>query len=399
MVNIFNSRVHIYEMKLQSPTNEVDLSHVFRTINIFEDVFEHFISCQLAVVDTNDLMQNFPLYAGIRLHFVYSLEESSDIRSMQFILYKIEEDASIVKERRRNRGYGLYFVSPEYMLNISSILNRKFAGCPKKIITDISDEVLNVRKFESEVEPQRNIELWANFWTPTKVIGVCNQLLTNQTQIPLYYQTIEGQRHVDLNKKLQEEPKFNLELMNNFGDFRKEEKMKFFKFVDYVDYIESVDFDINGQTVISPNKNTYGFKKFSHDNISKFITNLGKKSILPKEFNNKSSHSVDFLEYPFGNIRNSLLYTLKRNNIVVQLFPDITKKLLDTVNVFFPNIDNNTQLHKLFDGTWIITKIRHIISNDLSYVQNVQLAKNAYLWHRELEDVKGKVNSSKSVKK
>ena len=125
----------------------------------------------------------------------------------------------------------------------------------------------------------------------------------------------------------------------------------------------------------------YGIVKTAatyEDNAANFLTN-GRNLLFPSElFTSNNMVKAHYHNHDVTQVRSALMATLLHNNkLMVRTLGTLDRKVGDILNVEYPNQDNIAEPNTSLDGSWIITAIKHTITNSFEYNQNMMLAKNA----------------------
>lgn len=181
--------------------NKLNVINQVIKIQVFEDLFSPFISGNLIIKESLDILNELPITGQewLDLHIrTPSLEEDVDIKG-RFFVYKIS-DREYVAER--NVVYKLHFISEHALKDASTIISKGFKGR----ISDIAKEVLKDWVGEDNIgdieQTKNNTRYVSNFWTPTKNLNfLCNNA-TNSEDSPSYlsYQNRQGFNFNSLNK-------------------------------------------------------------------------------------------------------------------------------------------------------------------------------------------------------
>lgn len=151
----------------------LDIKNYVISISIAEDIFSPFITCEVNVVDFNQIAFNFPLVGEefLVVNFWVDQEKPS---SFTFNLYK--NGGGGVSENNKFEVYTLYGITPEKLIDGTIRVSQSFRGSYSEIAQRIFEE--NFSKFGKEltVEPSKGSHLYVSpNITPLTVIDLCRK--------------------------------------------------------------------------------------------------------------------------------------------------------------------------------------------------------------------------------
>jgi hypothetical protein len=152
--------------------------------------------------------------------------------------------------------------------------------------------------------------------------------------------------------------------MNNFFDILTSMKMGMFGQRD-------LDFDVETYT--------YTNTEISLDEMLESITTLGNN--LPydaKLFNADNFHPDVLYDKDISPIRTTSMKMLNNYNMVMKMKGNFIRKPGDVLNLKYTVIDNESVLHKSFNGKWLIVAVNNLIDKTGLFEQNLMMVKNAF---------------------
>lgn len=191
----FAGDVRIKECTLTSIAsgNSLNIVNQVIAVQIFEDLFSPFMSGNLILKESIDILNGLPITGQewLELHIkTPSFEDEKDIKG-RFFVYKVT-DREYVAER--NVVYKLHFISEHALVDAATIISKGYKGK----ISDIATQVLtdwvgdtNIGEIETTKNNNRYV---SNFWTPSKNLNfLCNNAINiNDSPTYLSYQNREG---------------------------------------------------------------------------------------------------------------------------------------------------------------------------------------------------------------
>jgi hypothetical protein len=183
--------------------NTLDISLIFTEVEIYEDVYSASLSGSITIVDTRDLIHEFPIIGEETLQMTFKtpgLPNAAEV-SQTFVIYKL---TNFIVSSPHKQLYTLHFVTPETMTDLSRRISKAFQGSPDSIIKRIlgADGLSTKKKFE--IEPSsNNIKFVSPFWTPFKCI---NYLVSRAQTVDtfkssnfLFFETNKGYKFKSVN--------------------------------------------------------------------------------------------------------------------------------------------------------------------------------------------------------
>ena len=128
------------------------------------------------------------------------------------------------------------------------------------------------------------------------------------------------------------------------------------------------------------------------DNAGQFVT-AGRNLLFDEALFSENNRVMDYHHnHSVAQVRSALMSTILHNNkIVVRAIGTLERRAGDIINMVHPNQDNLQEPNTSFDGTWLILSIKHIITNNQEYTQNIMLAKNARKTEERMPEASGSV--------
>ena len=373
MQTIFNS-VNILDIKLYNIFGEsIDLLRIYLHFNIFESIFESFLSGKIIITDTQDLIANFPIVGNEILKI--SIQQDKKIIDLTFRVYKIDIDQNTTKGIQKFKTFVLYFCSDEKLK--SNKISKKFSGKAETIIKNIliSDKELLFQKSDGD------ISFFSNFWSIHKIINFILKISKSSKYFDyVFYETLENLMFYPISYLQNEDPQETIVYDLGNDNYIKNDNIKSFKFERYFNILENQVYGMFGKTLYNCHETEYSFKKTnkSLSGVYEKITALGKN--IPFDinlFSEESNVDVNYYNPDISIIRNICLSVLRQYNIVAKLNGNLDRKVGQVIKIDFPGTNNDEIYQKSFDGNWFVMGIQHIITNDGDFEQNVLMSKNA----------------------
>lgn len=174
-------------------------------VELFEDLFSPFLSGNIIIKDSLDLINLIPLVGEelvkIKIN-TPSFEGNGKVIDNEFYIYKMTD---IEQTGDKNKVYRLHFISPEAIVDVNKRISKSFSGK----VTDIVKEIINNQTYGFETKKFLNIEdsvnstkYVSNFWSP--VVNI-NYLLGNAVSIEgdpnyIFFENRTGFNFISLTK-------------------------------------------------------------------------------------------------------------------------------------------------------------------------------------------------------
>lgn len=368
----------------------ISLIDVFLGLNLFESVFEKFMSGKLFISDTSDMYKNTPLVGNEQVNITL-LERSTNIEKVySFRLYKINRDFDVTRSSSKFKILECYFYSPEKQIDNLHRISRKFFDFPDAIVETILRQYYGTEKEIYIDYADDLIEYYSNYHRGSSAIEFCckNAVSDLGESDFLFYESMDGFHFVPISFLLELEPVSNLVyLPKREVDFRID-NMQMFKQDSYFDLNTNAAIGLFGKTLYKlADRDRYGYVKTAatYDENAKYFVTGGRNLLFDENLFSDTNMVMDYHHnHDVAQIRSGMLSTILNNNkILVRTHGTLDRKSGDIMNVTYPNQDNIQEPNTGFDGRWIILSIKHIITNNEEYTQNIELAKNA----RTINDV------------
>lgn len=172
---------------------DLDIQSIVQRIDIYEDLFSPFITVDLSIVDTNNIIGKLPIIGEEIV--VLDIEDGTGhgMKMKPMFVYKVKDRVEISE---RGISYVLSLISAEAVVDINLAISKSYCGQP----SDIVRELVKGETFDSKQtiasEPTKNkVQFIANYWNPLKIIKfLCDRSISEVTDSPSYifYESIDG---------------------------------------------------------------------------------------------------------------------------------------------------------------------------------------------------------------
>ena len=379
-----------------SGENEINLSHTFIMMNVYEDLFSHYRTARILIEDTNDLQVNFPIIGGEKLEVNFSSKNDEAPVSQEYIVYKLEKDVNVTSTAANSKILILYLTSKEQLLDETCSISRKISGDVPTVLEDMVLKYLKSSKKMDIHKSTNGLNFISNFWTPSQVINYISKVTNfNNLSDFLFFENKEGFNFKSMSGLMKEEPSHSLEFRDDVSSKYNVNVISQFTFNKYFNIIELARKGSLGNTVFQWHDDKYGFNKTKQDfeTISVIGTSLGKAARFDNKFANNSKHILTYKNSKVVSIRDQILKALGSYHLLIKLPGDSTKTIGQIYNIDYRiKVKNALELNPLLTGKWFATNINHEFDRNGTYIQNIKVVKNAFFNFDNTTQVKGAKN-------
>lgn len=188
----------ISELKLfTSSGNVVNLSQIYSSIIIYEDIFNSSMTGSILLVDTNNIIMNMPItgqdFISLKIETPGLEEHALDYTETTFTITKIDRKESL----KNSDVIQLHFCSPEILRNNRVRVSKSYTSTIDKIVYDILNNAkyINTNK-ELFIEPTKGIRkiVTPNSHPFTIIKNLMRESLSKEYESPhyLFYENAAG---------------------------------------------------------------------------------------------------------------------------------------------------------------------------------------------------------------
>lgn len=395
---------------IQNVTNQII------ALEIFEDIFNPFITGNVVVKDSLDLANLFPFTGEEFINISVrtpSYDEPDKVINSQFYIYKMS-DRELLGDR--SVVYVLHFMSPEGITDLNKKLSKNFNGkisdIAKTLIVDKINGLESKKKYF--IEPtSNNVAYISNYWSPVKNLNYIAAVATNSSTAVdyLFYENRTGLNFNSLEYLYKQPIKQTFvydaysrdftpdgkAVRNVEEDYKRVQEISIPEAFDYMDKTRSgmfgsrmVSYDLTTKKYVNKAFDLLsGFKDTSHLNAYPLASkkNISRSNSLlftyPKYYNNFNNYK-DVTNAHTIQKRMSSIKAAEGNKVQIKVAgrTDYTvgMKVSLTLNKINPiaKTDSNTDVtDTLFSGNYIIAAINHYI-NRQKHECMIELIKDSY---------------------
>lgn len=384
-------------------------------LNLYEDIFDNFLSGKLVIRDCQALSQFFPFvgHEYLRLDIATpTLDPSFGELKRDFFIYACSDK---IVDSETSSFYVLSFISKEAIVDMNVRLSRTFRGTSDVMLSELLGEKgLNVDTTEKVfwlAQSSNAFTFCSNWWNPTKCINYIAEHSLNAVDQPdfLFFETKQG---------------FLFESLDNLIDAKKGAITQTFNFDRYArrmngkdsaeldvnrqfqtvaeieiktgfDYIDRLRNGYYGGSTISFNPLTQQYTHRSNDvefestkHLNDFapfpsntpMTYYGFVRYAPTVYNN-FENTLDNSDMAFGLNRQVILERLHTNRVLIKVHGRLDYSIGQMVQLNVPSSNQRDDAvdatDTLASGKYLIGSIRHSIVQG-NHECTLELLKDSY---------------------
>ena len=391
----------------------VDVSRMFVSINIYEDIMSAFVTGSIILSDSIALNALLPFIGeeSMEIDFETPAHTGDEFRYVKkFHIYKIE---SVENLKLKNAIIELKFMSLDAFVDMNTKISQTFRGSASDIVKKLltSNEYLNTKNNIIVEDTTTNCAYTSNFWTPSQNIFYIAGEAYNIRKNPnfIFYENRDGFTFVSFDALYEQQP---------IIEFIRDEKMResstdgksvpdptnvYKRVLDmstkgFYDYIERLDIGMYGSSQyvydvetrklrflqrnanLDFKANTLNAESAIQTNTlflprAKMMTDIVHRSLYPNSAPNPSDKKMR---------RSALLKRAESFKTNIRVFGRACYKVGDVVDLkVYSNeqVTGRTNIDKMYDpmftGKYLISALSHEISSDAHYC-NLELIRDSY---------------------
>ena len=397
----------------------VDLTPQILAIEVYENMFDTFITGSLIIRDNQDISNVFPLVGNefVDLEFQTPGFEGASVFKGRYYIYNCSDRQMT---SNRDASFIMKFISGEGLINHVQRVSRTFRGTPSDIVKQIvtSQYGLNSTKNLFAEPTTNNVTFISNWWHPARCINYAceHSLNSNGSSSYLFFETRAGfifsslhdligtpddipyQRFVANDKALTPAGNINSTVTNNLlEDYQSILNIKYHTGFDFFERSatgyygsEVIAYDAATQQYIH-SRNGRNFENDNHLNkyspiavVSPGCTSTNIEYIPYQSLNfDGSNNGVNDTDVPYRAAREQVLSQLKTTVLDIQVWGRTDYSVGLVVEVKLPKQQQITETDTNTDdtsttGRYLITAIKHLVT-PIQHVCNIQLMKDSYI--------------------
>lgn len=372
--------------------NELDLSNIFVSVDLYESLFDKTMSGSISIVDSHNLSDVLPMYGGEL--FEISFETNGTDRPVVYTgaIYKVSEKHRISEH---TSGYTLYFTSVETINSTLQATNVAMEDQVSNIVNRIFKKRLNSEKELFSIESNGVHKFVFGNHHPFESIDVLTKYAysTSSEHAYLFYEDNSKFNFVPVEYLYKQDPVRSLTYKG--AGIHKEVEQKVVESFDGIQdiiileensYLDRIMDGVHGMTAYRYDMFSKEYKKVEYDKESFFSRDKSLSDLAHKKELEGNYQAVTTMKYNIGMnipLKNTVNSRMKRiemetNRVQVSIFGDSTIQCGQVANVKLPNWNvDQSNLKNSVDGDYLMGQIHHQLTST-KYMQTIMLYKDGY---------------------
>lgn len=165
--------------------NQLNITNQVIGIQIYEDIFSSFISGNVIIQESIDILNNLPITGQELLNIKIKTPELDDKEAItgQFFVYKMTDR---IFTAEKNVMYKLHFITYDAMKDARTRLSRTYEGRVSEIVRTILEDTYGKERIAQIEDTKNNTKFISNYWTPYKCINYASNNAISMTDSPTY---------------------------------------------------------------------------------------------------------------------------------------------------------------------------------------------------------------------
>lgn len=408
----FVGEVDVKKACIVTPTSKViDIRSLILETSVYEDLFSNTMSGYVILQDSLDLINTIPLIGQELLEIEFTTPTLTDSISKSFYIYKLQNH----KSDKRKQTYMLNFCSKELIYSTNSKVSKAFSGNIGETVTEIFRDKSYIASTEVlYVDPTKNsYSFIAPYWSPFETINWISNKSVNLRGVPnyLFFETNKSFEFTSIDtlvqaKSVREYVYADVSATTTFGaDSDKESRYSTVESIDTdvtFDYLRNLKFGLYASKLSTFDMTTKNITTNSYDYIDNFgdARHLEKYPRQSDALLRQRLASLYFIEknnYQTGVFqpqgykefflqRNALLQQLSAYKLNIKVPGRTDIKVGQIVKFTIPemrqllmkDLTDNTGISDYFTGRYLITAIRHIITNG-NHMMTMEIVSDSFV--------------------
>jgi hypothetical protein len=189
----------------------IDLSNMFRYIEVYEDIFSPYITAKLYIEDASNFPERFPIVGQEKIELSFK----SDINSLPLVelvfrVYKL--DGQQISETGKTQTYVLHLMSEAGYFNFSEYCGYALNGSVTEMVKTILHKHFPSSVWKDKVEVEDSSDNYSfvlpRSFTPLKAISWLTSKAYSKTGVDyspyLFYETLDGHKFKSISKIIED---------------------------------------------------------------------------------------------------------------------------------------------------------------------------------------------------
>lgn len=271
----------------------IDLKRILSEFNVYEDIFNNTMSCELVLLDSIGLLERLPIIGDEKIVLQFKTTNEDENTELIFDVYKVSS-RSIVEERAH--AFVIHAVSSEGIVDPISKVDRAYVNQPiSATVQQIYNQYLKpVGGKELEVESTDGPQSFVFYHNPFDALNLlaseaASTKYKNKSSF-IFYENQDGFKFKTISSLLEQEPKENYYLgeinldaiRDSQGEIKPYQTIIGINFEKTFDTLQALQMGmfLNAVDTIDPILKKFTSSDFNYKNDFQKLTHLGSKKII-----------------------------------------------------------------------------------------------------------------------
>lgn len=192
-IRIYHPTIKTIDVAIKSD-EYTDLQSVYVNLSVFESILSPFVTAELTIKDSNNLIADLPILGGEIVRIQYNVPGGDDTTKVNLSMRVTAVKNVLISERKQL--FTLQLISYEGFKNLNSTVSKSFNGDGSNIVKQIFTNYLYEQKTGKvlNVDPSKgSLKFVCPRWTPFKAINFVQHktLGTNTHANFFFYETLK----------------------------------------------------------------------------------------------------------------------------------------------------------------------------------------------------------------
>jgi hypothetical protein len=206
-------RTHTIEINsLYIEQANFDLKPYFINCSIFEDIFTHFMTATLTILDPIALTEQIPITGWQKVVITFKSNKDGEFEyfSKEFRIYKLAKKENDTSSGMKNRAYTIHLISEPAKKDMEIRVSRSFKDKKESdVVQNVCQNILGITNLNIEATKYTRTFVCPN-WSPTEVIDyMCKTAVrpgAYEAANYVFYEDIDQFNFVSMDSLVEQEP-------------------------------------------------------------------------------------------------------------------------------------------------------------------------------------------------
>lgn len=170
-IRIYHSSVKNINL-VKSSDNYIDIVDIFSMVSIYESILTPFITAEITITDSNNLLADYPLLGGEFVRIRYNAPGGDETTKVSLVMRITGISNLVIAEKKQT--YTINLISHEGFKNMHSSISKSFTGDGTTIVSKIFNDYLYTPETAKKIvtDPSSgSLKFVCPRWKPTQAIN------------------------------------------------------------------------------------------------------------------------------------------------------------------------------------------------------------------------------------